>query len=169
MRFSDWSSVLHYFPEGTWMHDDRFFYFFFHKDLVSNDLDKNPQRFEKEFDVKQKDNVGEVLGGDTALIDENGNILKRNSTTMIKTDAGDVVNSDTAEPLVSKEESLGSEKMLTERIFSSHDARERTRTSLEQQIPTPSSQGNIPEGRNNLLETENYQEVSKPFLKCKYA
>ena len=105
-------------------------------------------------------------GGDTALIDEDGNILKRNSTTMIKTGAGDVVNSDTAEPLVSKEESLGSEKTLTGRIFSSQDARERTRTSLEQQIPTPSSQGNIPEGRNNLLETEHYHEVSKPFLKC---
>lgn len=154
-----------------WRDDSVVFCFFhvFHKGLASKDSDKYPQGCEKEADFKQENIVGELLRGDTTLIDENSNVLNIDSTAMT-TAASEVAVSDTAEPLVSKEESSGSEKTVTQTVLSSHDAKERRRTSFEQQIPTTSSnQGIEREGKNTLMETESYQEVFEPFFKCKYS
>lgn len=151
------------------MDDDREFFNVSHKGLASLDSDKYPQGGEKELDFKPEDKVSDVQEVDTTLIDENGNILKRNPTTTIRTAASDVGVLDTAEPLVSKEEISGSENVLTERALSSYSAKENVCTSLEQQIPaTSSSQGIIPEGQNNSPETETCQEISNSVLKCKY-
>lgn len=144
-----------------------FFFLVFHKGLAWNDSDKYPQGGEKEVDFKRENIVGELLRGDTTLIDENSNVLNIDPTAM-KTAASDVAISDTAEPLASKEESSGSEKTLTETVVSSHDVKESRCTSFEQQIPTTSSnQGIEREGKNALLETESYQEVTEPVFKCK--
>lgn len=140
----------------------------FHKGLASNDSSSYTQEGKKELDLKQEDKMGDMLAGYTTLTDENGNILKRNPTMMMKTSASDLAISDTAEPLISKEESSGSEKMQSDRLVSSHDTKESSGTSLKQQITVASSnQGIGSEGQNNLLETENNEEVSE-VLKCKY-
>ena len=133
----------------------------------------------------------DLLGGYTSLIDENGNILKRtNPTTMMETSAIsnaekplllDETNSGSsdkmqlaklfpngAEPLISKDESSGSEEMLSAKLVSRHDAKESSGTSLKQQSTVASSnQGIVPEGQNNLLDTANCKEASEPVLKCK--
>ena len=124
------------------------------------------------------------------MIDENGNILKRSPTTMMKTSAISdaekplILNEDNsgsdrmqpgklfpdrAEPLISKEEYSGSEKMQFAKLVSSHDAKEISGTSLKQEITVATSnQGIVLEGQNNLLETENCKEISEQVLKCKY-
>lgn len=76
---------------------------------------------------------------------------------------------DRAESLISKEESSDSEKMQSAKLVSSHNAKESSSTSLKQEITVESyNQEIVPEGQNNLLETENCKEVSEPVLKCKY-
>lgn len=141
----------------------------FHKGLATNDSDSYTQEGEKELDVQQEDKMGDMLAGYTTLIDENGNILKRNPTTMMKTSESGVAISDAAGPLISKEKTSGSEKLQSDNFFSSHDAKESSGTSLKQEITAASSNQRIgPEGQNTLLETENFK-VSEPALKCKYA
>lgn len=137
--------------------------------MATNDSDSYTQEGEKELDVQQEDKMGDMFGGYTTLIDENGNILKRNPTTMMKTSESGVAISDAAGPLISKEKTSGSEKLQSDNFFSSHDAKESSGTSLKQEITAASSNQRIgPEGQNNLLETENFK-VSEPALKCKYA
>lgn len=146
----------------------------------------------KELDVKEEDRMEDLLGGYTSLIDENGNMLKRNPTTMMETSAIsnaekplllDEKNSGSsdkvqlanlfpnrAEPLISKEQSSGSEEMLSanSKLVSRHDAKESSGTSLKQESTVASSnQGIVPEGQNNLLDTANCKEASEPVLKCK--
>ena len=99
-----------------------------------------------------------MLGGYTSLIDENGNIPKRNPTTTMKTSASDVAISDEAEPSVSKEKKSGSGKEQSGEFFSSHNASESSGTFLKQEITAASSnQGIGAEEQNELV------------LKCKYA
>lgn len=154
--------------------------------MATNDSDSFTQEDKKELDIKERDRIKDLLEGYTSLIDENGNILKRNPTTMMKTsgisDAAKPLHSgssdklqlgklipDRAESLISKEDSSGLEKMQSAELVSNHDAKESSGTSLKQEITVASSnQGIVSEGENNLLETENCNEVSEPVLKCKY-
>lgn len=159
--------------------------------MATNDSDSLTQENKKELLVKEEDEIEDLLGGHTSLIDENGNILKRNPTTMMRTSAishaarplilNETENSgsdkiqlgklfpDIAEPLFSKEDRSGSEEMQSAKLVTSHDAKESSDTSLKQEITVPSSnQGIAPEGQNNLLGTENCKEVSEQVLKCKY-
>ena len=159
--------------------------------MATNDSDSFTQEDIKELDVKEEDKIEDLLGGYTSLIDENGNVLKRNSTTMMRTSAisdatkplilNETENSGSkkmqlgklfpnrAEPLISKEDSSGSEEMQSAKLVSSHDAKEGSGTSLQQEITVASpNQGNLPDGQNNLLETGNFREISEPVLKCKY-
>ena len=151
----------------------------------------------KELDVKEEDKIEDLFGGYTSLIYENGNILKRNSTTIMRTSAisdaakplilNETENSDSekmqlgklfpdgAEPLISKEDSSVSEEMQSAKLVSSHDAKEgsgtylQTLPSLQQEIMVASpNQGNIPGGQNDMLETGSCREISEPVSKCKY-
>jgi len=140
----------------------------FHKGLANNDCYRYIQEDKKKLHIKQEDKMGDMLQGNTSLNDENGNAL--NLTTMMKTSTSDVAISDAAEVLILKEENSGSEKKQPGKSISNHDADEGSGTSLKQEFTAAiSSQGTEPEGQNILLETENYEDVSKPILKCKYA
>lgn len=151
-----------------------------------SDSDSFTQEDNKELDVKEEDEIEDLLGRYTSLTDENCNILKCNPTTMMRSstisDAAKPLNSgssdklqlgklipDRAEPLISKEDSSGLEKMQSAKLVSNHDAKESSGTSLKQEITVASSnQGIVSKGETNLLETENCKEVSETVLKCKY-
>jgi len=144
-------------------------FFLLFADLTLNESDCSTQEGERELTFKREDKISDLIGGCTTLIDENGNILKRNLTTMTRTSPSDLTISDAAEQLISKDESSGSEKMQSAKLVSSHDAKESDGTSLKQKITAESSnQGIGSEEQNNLLETENDKEVSEPVLRCKY-
>ena len=88
---------------------------------------------------------------------------------MTKTSPSDLTTSDTAENLISKEESSGSEKMQSVKLVFSDDVKESSRTSLEHQITAAISNPGIEsEEQTNSLETENHKGVSASVLKCKY-
>ena len=134
-----------------------------------NNYDNSIHEGERELTFKREDKISDLIGGCTTLVDENGNILKRSQTTMTKTSPSDLTISDTAEHLISKEESSGSEKIQSAKLVSSQDAKKSNGTSLKQQIPAANSNQEIgSEEQNNLLETERNKEVSEPVLKCKY-
>ena len=131
-------------------------------DLTWNESDSSIHGSETELAFKQEDEISDSIGGYTTLIDENGNTLKGSITTMIKTSASDLTLSDIAE-------CSGSEKMQSVKLVSRHDGKESSGTSLKQQITAASSsQGIGTEEQNNLMETENYKEVSEPVIKCTY-
>lgn len=140
----------------------------FQKGLANNNSYRYIQEDKKKLHIKQEEKMGDMLGGNTSLNDENGNVL--NPTTMMKTSASGVAISDAAEVLTLKENNSGSEKKQPGKSISNHDADEGSGTSLEQEFTAAiSNQGTGPEGQNMLLETENCKEVSEPILKCKYA
>ena len=145
-------------------------FFLFFADLTSNESDVSSiQESERDLTIKREDKISDLIGGCTSLIDENGNILKRSLTTMTKTSPSDLTTSDTAENLISKEESSGSEKMQSVKLVFSDDVKESSRTSLEHQITAAISNPGIEsEEQNNSLETENHKGVSESVLKCKY-
>lgn len=145
----------------------RFFPLF--ADFTWNESDSSIQGSEREFAFKQKGKISDWIGGYSTLIDENGNILKGSIPTMMKSSASELTISNTAEQFISKEEHSDLEKMLSAKLVSSHDAKEGSGTSLKQTTTAAKyNQGIETEGQNNLLETENYKEVSEPILKCKY-
>ena len=145
----------------------RFFLLF--ADFTWNESDSSIQGSEREFAFKQKGKISDWIGGCSTLIDENGNILKGSIPTMMKSSASELTISNTAEQFTSKEERSDSEKMLSAKLVSSHDATAGSGTSLKHATTAAKcNQGIETEGQNNLLETENYKQVSEPILKCKY-
>ena len=137
--------------------------------MTLNESDSSIQESERDLTFKWEDKISDLIGGCTTLIDENGNILKSTLTTMTKTSTNDLTISDSAENLISKEESSGSEIIQSAKLVSSHDAKDSSGTSLEQQITaTIFNQGIGSEEQNNLLETENQKGDSELVLKCKY-
>lgn len=145
----------------------RFFLLF--ADVTWNDSDSSIQGSERELAFKQKGKISDWNGGCSTLIDENGNILKGSIPTMMKSSASELTISSTAEKFISKEERSDSEKMLSAKLVSSHNAKDGSGTSLKQTTTAAKyNQGIETEGQNNLLETENYKGVSEPILKCKF-
>lgn len=142
-------------------------FFLFFADLTLNESDSSIQETERDLTTKREDKISDLIGGCTTLIDENGNTLKSSRATMTTTSPSDLTISDTAENVISRDESSGSEK--TAKLVSSHDAKDSSGTSLKQQITaTISNQGIGSEEQNNLLVTENNKGVSESVLKCKY-
>ena len=143
--------------------------FLFFADLTLNESDSSIQESERDLTTKREDKISNLIGGCSTLIDENGNTLKSSLTKMTTTSPSDLTISDTAENLISKDESSGSEKIQSAKLVSSHDAKDGSGTSLEQQITaTIFNQGIGSEEQNNLLVTENNKGVSESVLKCKY-